>query len=908
MIYFKKPSITRRGVQWKNYMTITEGTDNIDHLYYHERQGAYYVFTKDKKLVKYDIVNKTKECLASNYLERIGDGVRVDEDTVMVHGKLYDGYREVYSDDKLYNKYVSDRWSHHNYYICSTYLVYTECTYNVIRKYYENYLDDSPKWEKEYILGKAVKSLPYKRYTYQWPYHQYNNRNYNGMFDRYIGEDGFLYETDNLGNMLSGRPAEAFVPKKVGNRKIKKITYINSFSIYKYNNHHHNLDALILYEDGDLELAGKKISYGQLNAGLKSDLTCDSELIASTEDSKALSDLDAIRDYILDLYKDYTTSDTMTIILNETVNTSMVMFDYEDDPAYEESMVIDTEHVNPDYFENGLGKDPNVGKGIILNQFKYVGHYLMKARVRDNPVGDDDRFDNYRLWNKDNTEVNVYVHRRPVAKMDYVLSETDDHYILRAWDKESYDLDHKSEVNNGIVAWQWSIKEKDETTWTQYQTKEMTYDKMKSGTTYEVIFKVKDKEGVWSEPVRKEINPEITPIALDASVRTVDKRFRVDQLPITEDYEVYDIVTRYPRPVNLSYGLYDGDTLLTPLETLTQDEGVTGYFKTGEDRKLGQFTWYNKTLKVPKTLADGAYTIKIKATAINNASKSETCILDVGVRTPIEPVPNIEDLWMTGESYELSCRTSIYTDEVIASVFNGSSKEQTITMTLDEIKSEEIDGQVKETGKVWKATCTVAEDLVDGMYNVVFTGRVLTTPSKSEGATASVQVISLKFDEVILSGAWNHWRGQVDLFGKQMDDMPLRFLSWEKVYFTAKTLGKPDKVYVRLSRELEAMSFVDKNGTRFNYKDDFGYEVEFPIKLKEIEDNVWTGEYILPLAHSTLSWEDRRLKPSYEIIVTAEKNGKRVTYEFTEKEGRGIEITGNVTNLIYTQPMPDRRK
>jgi hypothetical protein len=263
---------------------------------------------------------------------------------------------------------------------------------------------------------------------------------------------------------------------------------------------------------------------------------------------------------------------------------------------------------------------------------------------------------------------------------------------------------------------------------------------------------------------------------------------------------------------------------------------------------------------------------------------------------------------MTGESYELSCRTSIYTDEVIASVFNGSSKETSIKMTLDEIKSEEIDGQVKETGKVWKATCTVPEDLVDGMYNVVFTGRVLTTPSKSEQAIASVQVISLKFDEVILKGAWNHWRGQVDLFGKQMDDMPLRFLSWEKVYFTAKTLGKPDKVYVRLSRELEAMSFVDKNGTRFNYKDDFGYEVEFPIKLKEIEDNVWTGEYILPLAHSTLSWEDRRLKPSYEIIVTAEKNGKRVTYEFTEEEGRGIEITGNVTNLIYTQPMPDRRK
>jgi hypothetical protein len=90
----------------------------------------------------------------------------------------------------------------------------------------------------------------------------------------------------------------------------------------------------------------------------------------------------------------------------------------------------------------------------------------------------------------------------------------------------------------------------------------------------------------------------------------------------------------------------------------------------------------------------------------------------------------------------------------------------------------------------------------------------------------------------------------------------------------------------------------------YKYKDDIEYEVYFPedstaILNSSVKNNKVSWEYILPLAPSTKSWEDKRLKSPYKMIVTAWKGNNSVIYEVGD-----IDITGNIYNLIYIQPVP----
>ncbi|MBN2899826.1 MAG: hypothetical protein JXO44_13740, partial [Clostridia bacterium] len=394
------------------------------------------------------------------------------------------------------------------------------------------------------------------------------------------------------------------------------------------------------------------------------------------------------------------------------------------------------------------------------------------------------------------------------------------------------------------------------------------------------------------------------PINLTAKVKSKDTRFSVDAMPITEYYQLYDIETEYPTELKLEIGLYDSDVQKGPLMAVAFDEGVSGV-KDADNPNLVR--WQLQNLQVPETLPDKAYQIKVRAVDVANPLKSEELVLDVGVRTPINPVPTLDEVFIGGESVDISCTSSIYTNTLDMTLYKGTDEEETVSMVFEKWLYEDIDGVQKKVGKMWSYSHTTASEMKEGVYDIVFTGTVNTTPKKTESVLRRVHVIPLNFESVTITGAWQHWRGQEDLFGEQMADMPYRFLSWEKIYITAKTIGDPDSVFVRMSEPLEAMSFTDQNGVTYDYEDDFGDEVDFPLKLKNQGNDIWSAEYILPLAPSTLSWDDERLKPSYEVVVTAKKNDTTIDYVFSESNGNGIEITGNTTDLIYVQPLPDRR-
>jgi len=161
---------------------------------------------------------------------------------------------------------------------------------------------------------------------------------------------------------------------------------------------------------------------------------------------------------------------------------------------------------------------------------------------------------------------------------------------------------------------------------------------------------------------------------------------------------------------------------------------------------------------------------------------------------------------------------------------------------------------------------------------------------------------SLEITGVTIEGYWNHWRGQVNLFGKRMSVEPHRFLGLERVKINVYTTGYADKVEIRFSPELEAMQFRDKYGNLYDYKKDFGLNyVYFPktITLDSTKKNnhvYW--EYVLPLANSTKSWDDERLRQPYKMEVTAWKGTKSVKYTISD-----IEITGNIYDLTYIQPL-----
>ncbi len=577
-----------------------------------------------------------------------------------------------------------------------------------------------------------------------------------------------------------------------------------------------------------------------------------------------------------------------SVVGEDTIELSKFYRDYEEDPKYSDRVFVNHDE---DYFENSTGRSI-LDQRIVVEStlsFDKVGRYPVTYSAIDNP-SEDNRFSHYRK-ESNKLETTIYAHRRPLA--DFQINYTYDAdlklYGVMFVD-HSYDLDHQFlRADKGIEKIECFYK-KEGGDWIEGRTATLTVGK------YMVRYKVQDVEGAWSHPVTKKIELYEEPLLIEGKIGSQKESFETGAMPVTESFELYDVETTYVKPVKITYGLYKGDVLLGPLKTVTAEEPGK-VLRT--DTSSGRCWWRTETVIVPGTLADGPYAVKVEAVDLENSLKRATLVFDVGVETPIDLEPEIDDLIFAGQEISIRCWTSAYAEDVRVTIFEGMPYASLLSLSLEEVIEDDI------SKKMWTGTYVVPETVPSGSYRLKFVGTVYTHPAKHQASYEMVQVISLGIEDVTLTGAWQHWRGQVDIFGKQLADMPYRFLSWEKVYLTVKTLGHPDKVSIRMSPELEAMTYTDSNGKTFDYEDQFGNRVQFPLYCEQVSEDIWQASYILPLAHSTLSWEDNRLKPPYEIIVTAEKNDMTTRYIFDEAHGRGIDITGNTTNLIYAQPVAD---
>jgi hypothetical protein len=557
-------------------------------------------------------------------------------------------------------------------------------------------------------------------------------------------------------------------------------------------------------------------------------------------------------------------------------------FDEENDPIVERKFQYVQDQ---NYFDNPTGMESLATAEFSensnwvdtkLTKFNKVGEYRIYRRIKDRP-STDPNFANYSYYSG-TPEIRIYAHRKPIASatLDWDYDNSKNTYKTR-WVCTSYDLDHQfSRADKGIVERKIMFR-KTGGDWYYYIP-----DELEPGT-YELRYYVKDVEGVWSDPYTMNFTlASSPPIQFDANLRTLDPDFSLNSIPASEYLEVYDVWTRYPYNVKLEMALYSGSTRKTPLKTVT--------YNSSRDTKTGNdIHWGNINYEIPDTLSDGTYTFKITAVDASNSSKRVEKSFTVKVFTPINLNPIMPETVSTESTETIKATTSKYADTTRAIMFYGTSYQKTVNLT----------GSVSGKIKNWQNNTTISASIPEGTYTVRFTA---TTPSgKSETKNVTIRVEALKITEVTIEGGWNHWRGQKDIFDKQLTNEPHRFLSLEEVTIRVKTTGYADKIEIRFSPELEAKTYTDAHGNVYDMKADFDIDyTTFPKVINidnTIKDNTTEWKYILPLAKDTKTWDDVRLRTPYRMIVKAWKG--TVSREAVIDD---IDITGSIYDLIDMQP------
>lgn len=221
----------------------------------------------------------------------------------------------------------------------------------------------------------------------------------------------------------------------------------------------------------------------------------------------------------------YGTNSIYLICNEDNLDYNTIYDDFEVDPKYAEQWYFGHD---TDYFESGTGLASFANKWVTnpTMTFDKSGHYTAKCRFQDNPKSNDD-FSNYRLWSGDSPAFDIFVHYRPIANFAISLSRSGSNYVPAVTDL-SYDLDHLSRADKGIVEvkWQWRIN--GNSTWFAG----MLPATISSNTIYYLKMEVRDLEGAWSTPYVGTIDTSI--VDLTPTVDANPQSYNGNQdLPVT---------------------------------------------------------------------------------------------------------------------------------------------------------------------------------------------------------------------------------------------------------------------------------------------------------------------------------------------------------------------------------------
>ncbi|MGE5630096.1 MAG: hypothetical protein ACM3TR_03245 [Caulobacteraceae bacterium] len=273
----------------------------------------------------------------------------------------------------------------------------------------------------------------------------------------------------------------------------------------------------LLYNDGterrgiistNITMTNPSAGYITLNDLVSSNLS--SVTFAAGQYSQAL-------DYLTTQYTADPSYTTNFILVGDTVDYNVIYQDYENDLKYNEYW---TYSHDADYFENSWGTAAFSGKTLNtpVKTFDKPGKYTISIKVKDNPKNDTG-FDNYRLYNQGIVSASLYVHRAGVPVIKTSIVPNGSYFKLEASDGGSYDLDHISMVDKGIVAREWRWKEALDSTW--HNGRIVKADCLPTQIYY-IQLRVKDVEGVWSDWKTITVKDGNPPVA----------QFRIDNNPL----------------------------------------------------------------------------------------------------------------------------------------------------------------------------------------------------------------------------------------------------------------------------------------------------------------------------------------------------------------------------------------
>ena len=596
-------------------------------------------------------------------------------------------------------------------------------------------------------------------------------------------------------------------------------------------------------------------------------------------------DEEAILDQIVGIAKyENPIVNELAVLLGEDVGLSFTDLDAENDPIINEGF----QYVqDAGYFDNSLGLESGAYATYnqdhystnYLSSFDTVGKFTIYRRIEDNPTG-------FEWLSKPSNEASIelVVHRKPIAlaTLDWDYDTATSKY-LTTWVDQSYDPDEEyRDVNKGIINRKIRYKLTSSSTWI-YEIP----DNLSAGS-YNLEYVVQDLYGVWSDTFTMNFTLSTTPPPqILASLRAEKSKFSILALPASENTEVYNIWTRYPYNVRLETALYNqaGTTQVAAIKNTAFTEGTTGT-KSGND-----IDWNDIIYTIPATIADGNYNIRIKALNTTNNAINSFLDLPFTVYTPINLGSSCDSI-VGGQVNAITATTSIYAHKVTVELFRGTSKSVTLNMQETNRTASTI---------TWAIEYSAPNNLTEGTYNMRFTA---TTPSgKQESLDKTFELVNIKVLGFDMIGEWQYWDGKIDYQGKRLESSPHRFLALEEVVFRAEILGNPESVRVELSSQLMSMTYTDPNGHTYLYRDIVGYDVFFPMALAQIAFNetdnigIWEAVYILPLAPSTITWDDERITPPYHATL-------RVKTGLTEIEETisDVDLTGSIYDRISLQP------
>lgn len=184
----------------------------------------------------------------------------------------------------------------------------------------------------------------------------------------------------------------------------------------------------------------------------------------------------------------------MHITLDEIIFYDTLFTDPELDPLSSERWKFTHE---PTYFENSMGiiPDHNTWRGSPYTQFSKTGHYKIIFQGMDSISG----LAEYQLWSENSPyTLDIYVHRKPVPEFMITVYKNNTGGFLTLIDDTSYDLDKQS-LDNGIADREWNWKESTATTWTPG----LPPINLTINRTYELMLRVMDHQGLWSDSILK---------------------------------------------------------------------------------------------------------------------------------------------------------------------------------------------------------------------------------------------------------------------------------------------------------------------------------------------------------------------------------------------------------------------